>query len=75
MADKELKDNIEKIKEFLQSNSYEAGFELLITLNDMELTKALNDEIIIALEKESQMCLAFRPHIMRYLDKGGSRQQ
>ena len=52
MADKELKDNIEKIKEFLQSNSYEAGFELLITLNDIELTKALNDEIIIALEKE-----------------------
>jgi|TARA_B100001964_G_scaffold173878_1_gene191541 hypothetical protein len=52
MTDKELNDNIEKIKEFLQSDSYEAGFELLITLNDIELTKALNDEIIIALEKE-----------------------
>jgi len=52
MADKELKENLDKIQELLQSDSYEAGFELLITLNDMELTKALNDEIIIALVKD-----------------------
>jgi len=52
MNEAELKTNIAKIKELLQSDSYEAGFELLITLNDMELTKALNAEIIIALEKE-----------------------
>ena len=52
MTKTKLKENITKIGQLLNSNSYEAGFELLITLNDIELTKALNDEIIIALEKE-----------------------
>ena len=41
MTKTELKENITKIKQILQSESYEAGFELLRTKND----PALNDEI------------------------------
>ena len=45
MAEKELKKNINKIKDLLQSNNYESGFELLKTLNEPKLNEALADSI------------------------------
>ena len=45
MAEKELKENINKIKDLLQSNNYESGFELLKTLNEPKLNEALADSI------------------------------
>ena len=45
MAEKELKENINKIKDLLQSNNYESGFELLKTLNQPKLNEALADSI------------------------------
>ena len=38
MNEAELKKNITKIEQLLQSENYEAGFELLTTINDPELT-------------------------------------
>ena len=41
----ELKENITKIEQLLQSENYEAGFELLKTLDEPELTAGLADSI------------------------------
>jgi len=49
MPKTELKKNITKIEQLLQSENYEAGFELLMTLNNSELTKALMEKIISCL--------------------------
>jgi hypothetical protein len=49
MNEAELKQNITKIEQLLLSEDYEAGFELLITLNNSELTKALMEKIISCL--------------------------
>ena len=40
-----MKNNIEKVKQLLQSESYEAGFELLKTINEPEVTEAITDLI------------------------------
>ena len=40
-----MKNNIEKVKQLLQSESYEAGFELLKTINEPDVTEALTDLI------------------------------
>ena len=45
MTKTELKENITKIKQILQSESYEAGFELLRTKNDPALNEELSDLI------------------------------
>jgi len=45
MTKTELKQNIIKINKLLRSENYEAGFELLITLNSSKLTEALADKI------------------------------
>ena len=45
MNEAELKQNITKIEQLLQSENYEAGFELLKTINETELTEALSDSI------------------------------
>ena len=39
MTKTELKQNITKIKKLLRSDSYEAGIELIKTLDDPEITK------------------------------------
>ena len=44
-----LKENITKIEQLLRSDNYEAGFELLLTLNNTELIKALDKEVISCL--------------------------
>ena len=49
MNEAELKQNITKIEQLLQAENYEAGFELLMTLNNSELTKALMEKIISCL--------------------------
>ena len=41
MTKTELKENITKIEQLLQSENFEAGFEHLKTLNDPELNEAL----------------------------------
>jgi Leucine-rich repeat (LRR) protein len=41
MNESELKQNITKIEQLLQSENYEAGFELLKTINETELTEAM----------------------------------
>ena len=45
MTKTELKQNITKITQILQSENYEAGFELLKTLDDPALNEALADLI------------------------------
>jgi len=45
MTEIDLNDNIEKIKQLLQSENYEAGFEFLKTKNDPALNDALADSI------------------------------
>jgi len=40
-----MKNNIEKVKQLLQSESYEACFELLKTINEPDVTEALTDLI------------------------------
>ena len=45
MNKKELNENMSKISQILQSENFEAGFELLKTLNDPELTETLADLI------------------------------
>ena len=45
MNEAESKQNITKIKQLLQSENYEAGFELLKTINDPELTVGVLDAI------------------------------
>ena len=52
MAEKELKKNINKIKDLLQSNNYESGFELLKTLNEPKLNENLADLILSKVENE-----------------------
>jgi len=49
MTKSALKENITKIEKLLQANNYEAGFELLLTLNNTELIKALDKEVISCL--------------------------
>ena len=49
MTKTELKQNITKITQILKSENYEAGFELLLTLNNTELIKALDKEVISCL--------------------------
>ena len=49
MTKTELKQNITKIEQILKSENYEAGFELLLTLNNTELIKALDKEVISCL--------------------------
>ena len=41
MNEAELKKNITKIEQLLQSENYENGFELLKTINDPQLNEAL----------------------------------
>jgi hypothetical protein len=43
MTKTELKENITKITQILQSESYEAGFELLKTLDEPGLTAGLSE--------------------------------
>ena len=43
MTKTELKQNITKIEQLLQSDKPEAGFELLKTINEPELNEALAD--------------------------------
>jgi len=45
MTKTELKENITKIEQLLQSENYEAGFELLKTINEPQLNEALSDLI------------------------------
>ena len=45
MTKTELKQNITKITQILQSENYEAGFELLKTINEPELNEALANDI------------------------------
>ena len=45
MTKTELKENITKIEQILKSENYEAGFELLKTINNPELTEALAESI------------------------------
>ena len=45
MTKSELKQNITKIEQLLQSENYEAGFELLKTINELELNETLADLI------------------------------
>jgi len=45
MTKSELKQNITKIEQLLQSENYEAGFELLKTINEPELNETLADLI------------------------------
>ena len=45
MNEAELKQNITKIEQLLQSENYEAGFELLKTINEPELTAGTLDAI------------------------------
>ena len=45
MTKAELKENITKIEQIINSDKLEAGIELLKTLNDPELTEALADLI------------------------------
>jgi hypothetical protein len=45
MTKTELKENIAKITQILQSENFEAGFELLRTKNDPALNEALSDLI------------------------------
>ena len=45
MTKTELKENITKIEQILQSENYEAGFELLKTLDEPELNESLADLI------------------------------
>ena len=45
MTKTELKENITKITQILQSENYEAGFELLKTLDEPELTAGLSEVI------------------------------
>ena len=52
MKNKELKENINKIKDLFQSNNYEAGFELLKTLNEPKLNENLADLILSKVENE-----------------------
>jgi len=46
---KTKQENITKIEQLLRSDNYEAGFELLLTLNNTELIKALDKEVISCL--------------------------
>ena len=52
MTKTEMKQNITKITQILQSESYEAGFELLKTLDDPELTAGLSDVIDTTLREK-----------------------
>ena len=52
MKNKKLKENINKIKDLFQSNNYEAGFELLKTLNEPKLNENLADLILSKVENE-----------------------
>ena len=52
MTKTELKENTAKITQILQSESYEAGFELLKTLDDPELTAGLSDVIDTTLREK-----------------------
>ena len=52
MNEKELKENINKIKDLLQSNNYESGFELLKTFNEPKLNENLADLILSKVENE-----------------------
>ena len=45
MTKTELKQNITKIEQLLRSDNYEAGFELLKTINEPEITENLSDVI------------------------------
>ena len=49
MTKTELKQNITKIEQIFKSENYEAGFELLLTLNNTKLIKALDKEVISCL--------------------------
>ena len=49
MTKTELNQNITKITQILKSENYKAGFELLLTLNNAELIKALDKEVISCL--------------------------
>ena len=46
MTKTELKQNITKINKLLRSDSYEAGIELIKTLDDPEITKATLKEVL-----------------------------
>ena len=46
MTKTELKQNITKINKLLRSDSYEAGIELIKTLDDQEITKGTLKEIL-----------------------------
>ena len=52
MKEAELKQNITKITQILQSENYEAGFELLKTLDEPELTAGLSDVIDTTLREK-----------------------
>ena len=52
MTKTEVKENTAKITQILQSESYEAGFELLKTLDDPELTSGLSDVSSTTLRKK-----------------------
>ena len=46
----ELKENIIKIEDLLREDHYKTGFELLISLNNSELTESLSGKIFSCLE-------------------------
>ena len=52
MTKAELKQNITKITQILQSESYDAGFELLKTLDEPELTSGLSEVINTTLREK-----------------------
>ena len=51
MTKTELKENITKINKLLRSDSYEAGIELIKTLDDPEITKGTLKTIIVRMKK------------------------
>ena len=52
MKKSELKENITKIEQVINSDNYEAGFQLLITINDSSLNAAMDDLIHTTLRKK-----------------------
>ena len=51
MTKTELKENITKINKLLRSDSYEAGIELIKTLDDPEITKGTAKPVAARIKK------------------------
>ena len=51
MTKTELKQNITKINKLLRSDNYEAGIELIKTLDDLEITKGTFNTVIAKIKK------------------------